>query len=179
VGPGSEIYPAEGSWAEPDLDHAAKLMRHVWQHPDEALKKAERASLDIRSRYSPQVTGRLARERLEHLLQRRTGSVPRPAVAPIPPSDPIPGLAAIDRELSVFDLRLGASPLPHGVKGLFRRLVLRMILPFTHHERNLDRAIAHAIRVLRVDLDREQALGLQDRARLSRLEARLQTEEKE
>ena len=33
VGPECEIYPAEGSWAEPDLDHAAELMRRVWQRP--------------------------------------------------------------------------------------------------------------------------------------------------
>ena len=30
VGPDGENYPAHGTWAQPDLDHAAQLMREVW-----------------------------------------------------------------------------------------------------------------------------------------------------
>ena len=70
VGPGCEIYPAEGTWAEPDLGHAAELMRRVWQHPDEARAKAERAREDIHRLYAPEVVGRLARGRLERLAGR-------------------------------------------------------------------------------------------------------------
>jgi glycosyltransferase involved in cell wall biosynthesis/SAM-dependent methyltransferase len=31
VGEGGDNYPADGHWAEPDLDHAAALMREVWE----------------------------------------------------------------------------------------------------------------------------------------------------
>lgn len=40
-------------WAEPDLDHAAALMRRIVEHPDEALVRAERGREDL-----PAVFGR-------------------------------------------------------------------------------------------------------------------------
>ena len=40
VGPNAEMYPADGTWAEPDLDHAATLMRQVWERPDDARAMA-------------------------------------------------------------------------------------------------------------------------------------------
>ena len=174
VGPESEIYPAEGRWADPDLDHAAELMRRVWQQPQEAGAKAERARRDIEERYSPQATGRLARARLEHLVQRRAGAVPSAPGAGWNAS--AAALAAVDRELAI-DVRCGAPPTPSGLKGVLRRLILRLMLPFSHHERNLDQAIADVLRGLRADFDREQALRVQDRVRLSRLEARIRGEE--
>ena len=36
VGPDCEIYPAEGEWAEPSVEHAAELMRRVVERPEEA-----------------------------------------------------------------------------------------------------------------------------------------------
>ena len=36
VGPEGENYPAHGTWAEPDVDHAAELMRRVWEEREEA-----------------------------------------------------------------------------------------------------------------------------------------------
>ena len=36
VGPEGENYPAHGTWAEPDVDHAAELMREVWEDREEA-----------------------------------------------------------------------------------------------------------------------------------------------
>ena len=42
VGPEGENYPAHGTWAEPDLDHAAELMREVWEEREEASARAER-----------------------------------------------------------------------------------------------------------------------------------------
>jgi peptide subunit release factor 1 (eRF1) len=47
---------------------------------------------------------------------------------------------------------------------------MRMMLPFTMHERNLDRAVLEALRELRRDLDGERARGARARVRLRRLE---------
>ena len=47
------------------------------------------------------------------------------------------------------------------------------MLPFTLHERRLDRAIADALRGLQAELERERALRVEDRARIERLEERL------
>ena len=148
VGPGDKIYPADGSWAEPDLDHAARLMREVWERPDEAAKRAKRAREDIHRRYAPEVTGAVARARLERLVE--TGVAGRAATR---------GGGAlfteIERELAL-DLRRGAAPVPRGIAGLARRLVFRLIAPFTHHERKLDRALFEALRELRTDFERAE-----------------------
>lgn len=67
VGPECEIYPPEGEWAEPDLDHAAELMRAVHEDPAAAAAVGGRAREDIATRLSPEVTGKAMRERLWRL----------------------------------------------------------------------------------------------------------------
>ena len=51
-------------WAEPDLDHAAELMRHVYVHRDQAAEVGKRAQQDVCSQLHPQTVGRMIRERL-------------------------------------------------------------------------------------------------------------------
>jgi glycosyltransferase involved in cell wall biosynthesis len=70
VGPEGELYPAGGTWAEPDLDHAASLMRHVVVHPDEAAAKGLRARSDIARDLSVSAVGARVRERLERIALR-------------------------------------------------------------------------------------------------------------
>ena len=67
VGPECEIYPPEGEWAEPNLEHAARLMREVHSDGEEAARRGARAREDIARLLSPAATGRRMRERLEHL----------------------------------------------------------------------------------------------------------------
>lgn len=172
VGPECEIYPAEGSWAEPDLDHAAELMRRVWQRRDEAAAKADRAREDIRRLYAPEVVGRVARARLERLADRPSSAVPRSEAADVSEALFDLRLAAVEDELT-FDPERGAPHGPRGLRGALRRLVLRLILPFTLHERTLDRGIVDALRALRVELEQERALRVADRARIQQLEDRL------
>jgi glycosyltransferase involved in cell wall biosynthesis len=57
-------YPAEGEWAEPDLDHAARLMRHVFEHADEARSRGRRAAADMRRDFSPEAAARTMTRRL-------------------------------------------------------------------------------------------------------------------
>jgi glycosyltransferase involved in cell wall biosynthesis len=66
------------SWAEPDIEHAAMLMRDVYEHRQEAKERAaERAPL-LRERYSMQAIGRMAAQRLTHLA----ANLPRYESAP-------------------------------------------------------------------------------------------------
>jgi glycosyltransferase involved in cell wall biosynthesis len=67
VGAECEIYPPEGEWAEPSIEHAAELMRRVLSDPDQAAAKGERAKADVSRLLSPEVTGQSMRRRLEHL----------------------------------------------------------------------------------------------------------------
>lgn len=64
IGPEGAPYPAEGTWAEPDLDHAATLLRLVAERPDVARQRGARAERDLRERHAPAVAGALMRERL-------------------------------------------------------------------------------------------------------------------
>jgi hypothetical protein len=67
VGPECEIYPPEGEWADPSVEHAAELMRRVHDHPEEAAALGARAREDIARQLSPEATGAAMRRRLEEL----------------------------------------------------------------------------------------------------------------
>ncbi len=66
VGP----YPAGSVWAEPDVMHAAALMREVLENVEERERRAQRARGDVAARLSPDVIGRLIETRL-HEIRRR------------------------------------------------------------------------------------------------------------
>jgi glycosyltransferase involved in cell wall biosynthesis len=69
VGPECEIYPPEGEWAEPSVEHAAELMRRVLDDPGEARGRGARAAQDIARDLSPAATGAAMRERLQQLAR--------------------------------------------------------------------------------------------------------------
>lgn len=54
VGPGSDPYPAKAKWAEPDLQHAAELMRHVYFNKEEAAKKGSIAAAELAGKFNPE-----------------------------------------------------------------------------------------------------------------------------
>jgi hypothetical protein len=75
VGPECEIYPPEGEWAEPSVEHAAELMRLVYREREDAAAKGTQASDDVARLLSPLATGRRMRARLEELAgTTRTGA---------------------------------------------------------------------------------------------------------
>ncbi|MEA2191694.1 MAG: hypothetical protein QOI73_1815, partial [Solirubrobacteraceae bacterium] len=65
VGPGAEPYPPDAEWADPDLDHAAALMREVHDDRDEARRRAQIGRADIRRTHSLQAAGAAMAQRLE------------------------------------------------------------------------------------------------------------------
>ena len=77
IGEGHAPYPAGGEWAEPDVEHAARLMREVFEHPEEAARRGERAAADIRRTHSPEAAGRAMATRLR-LLMATPGAARRP-----------------------------------------------------------------------------------------------------
>ncbi|HWT91944.1 MAG TPA: glycosyltransferase family 4 protein, partial [Solirubrobacteraceae bacterium] len=78
VGPEGENYPAEGQWAEPDLDHAAALLREVWEDQEKARARGARAQEEIAEHFSIHAVGSLAHQRLRRLasMRRRTAGAP-------------------------------------------------------------------------------------------------------
>ncbi len=67
------MYPPEGHWAEPSVEHAAALMRRVYLERGEAAAIAEQAKRDIASRLSAEATGLAMRHRLEELTGHVAG----------------------------------------------------------------------------------------------------------
>ncbi len=51
-------------WAEPDVDHAAELMRRVFEHRDEAAAHGARGRVTVETLLSPRAVG----ERVRMLL---------------------------------------------------------------------------------------------------------------
>ncbi len=81
VGAENEIYPPDGEWAQPSVEHAAELMRWVVAGPEEAARIGARAAQDVASTLSPQATGAAMRSRLEELtaVQGARPAAPRRA----------------------------------------------------------------------------------------------------
>ncbi len=67
VGP----YRAGETWAEPSVEHAAQLMRHVFEKRDDARSRGKRAQQDIESKFSEAQIAHLIQERLSAIAQRR------------------------------------------------------------------------------------------------------------
>ncbi len=68
-------YPAGERWAEPSVADAARWMRHVFEHRDQAQAIGERARRDIAADYDERAVGRLIRDRLEVIASRSASSV--------------------------------------------------------------------------------------------------------
>jgi glycosyltransferase involved in cell wall biosynthesis len=141
TGPGHDPYPAEGQWAEPDVDHAASLMRDVFEHRHDAARRGERAASDIRATHGPEAAGAAMRERLELLTAwraaararaRHRSSVTGERAAELIRSDSVPPGKS----------RFGAA------QRIARRALLRLLKPVTAHERLVNEELLKAIQAL-------------------------------
>lgn len=143
VGPEGENYPAQGTWAEPDLDHAAELMRHVWEHQDEARERGARAQREIAEHFSLEAVGEAARSRLKRLAgvrrhnARGNGGYADPTLA----TDTYLGLA--EQKLTFDPMRDARET--GGAKGAMRKAALQAMRPYTHHQDELNRALLGAL----------------------------------
>jgi glycosyltransferase involved in cell wall biosynthesis len=68
---GCEPYPAGGTWADPDLEAAARLMRTVVANPEFAAARGRQAADDLRTLHSPETAGRQVAARLAELVPER------------------------------------------------------------------------------------------------------------
>jgi len=71
IGPDAAPYPADGTWADPDLDAAAAALRALLDDPAEAQARGERAAADIATRHGAAVAGAAIAARLAALGPQR------------------------------------------------------------------------------------------------------------
>jgi glycosyltransferase involved in cell wall biosynthesis len=133
VGEGVEMYPPDALWAEPDLGHAAELMREVRAGGEEVRRRAERGRRDVELAFSPEATGAAMRARLERLAAAVPVSVPGPAVS----SQALQDL----RDKHAYDRGEG-SP---GVAQTPGGKALRAVRPYTFHQRELNGRVLKAL----------------------------------
>jgi SAM-dependent methyltransferase len=171
IGSDAGPYPPDADWADPDLEHAARLMRGVVERPDEAADRGRRAAVELRAGHSPAAAGTLMRRRLERVAGRRAAvAVPADVGAPAPPD------TSEARDLLATGPRRGSRS-PAGPLGtLARRVVLRLMRPFTAYERQVDEHLLRAVEALGATVAglAEQAAGRDRRAAAARSELLLQ-----
>ena len=64
-------YPAGAVWAEPDVEHAAALMRALAEDPESAAPRVEAARRRVLELYAPEAAGRRLRAELARLGEMR------------------------------------------------------------------------------------------------------------
>ena len=142
IGSGADPYPAEGVWAQPNVEHAATLMREVFDDPAAAAARAARGQEQIRKSHSRQASGRAIARRLARI--DRTG----PRTSAGTPALLHGELARTSRRIARGPVATGGPPRFGALQHFVRRLVLRLIKPFTVHERIVDEELVRAIAAL-------------------------------
>ncbi len=148
IGPDAVPYPADKEWAEPDLERAAELMRQVFENPEAAAGKGQRAAEDVRRTHSPEAASeaiklRIVQARRAGLIERLEG--PSPAQAA--------GGASSGRAELAHLLNLPAPPPRPGRAGKVRaqakRLYMRLLRPYAAHQERINVSIAQSLDELR------------------------------
>jgi glycosyltransferase involved in cell wall biosynthesis/SAM-dependent methyltransferase len=158
VGSEGENYPPDGHWADPDLDHAAELMRSVFEDPERARLRAEAGRDEVLERLSLERVGGIGRARLERLAA--AGPIGDRQAPPPPPAHTWDPLQRAEWKLE-FD-PLAEARREGGAKGAAVSALLRAIRPYTYHQDELNDALVEGLRDLTERLDRlEGGSGLE------------------
>jgi glycosyltransferase involved in cell wall biosynthesis len=139
IGPGADPYPADGQWADPDSQHASRLMRELFDNPPQARELGATAAADIRLTHSPEAAGQTMRRRLEAI--RATGR-----------ARPVADLALKRPAIAALPVALGQGPLltarrgrGRGVRQFARKSVLRLMRPYTAYQKSVDTLVLAAL----------------------------------
>jgi hypothetical protein len=140
IGPGAPPYPADSRWAEPDVDHASRLMRDVFDQPERSAERGRRAAADIRRTHSPDAAGRIMADRLDHLRHREgarlSGALPSTQLG-----------ETLGHRVKVGPLDGARTPLGTP-RRVLRRYLLRALKPFTAYQQSINAEIAASLHSL-------------------------------
>jgi glycosyltransferase involved in cell wall biosynthesis len=136
IGAGNEPYPADGQWAEPDLDQAAECMRRVVGDRGEADARAAAGREDAERLFSFERAGRAMGARLARVTLGRSSS-----------RDTGSAVAELVRVLET-DLEPPPGRRAEAVRGRLRRVLFRAMRPYTMHRREVDAELIRTLRAL-------------------------------
>ena len=74
VGSGNPPYDARAHWAEPSIEHAAYLMRRLYENQEFALRLGAKAKADVTNKFSTRAAG----ERIKEQIERISGKIHSP-----------------------------------------------------------------------------------------------------
>lgn len=150
IGPDANPYPPDKEWAEPDLERAAALMREVFEHPEEAAERGQRAAAEIRRTHSPKATAEAIQARIEH------GRFARLAARFQPPSAARAAVGApAGRDLLEHLLNFDIAPPAQGAgkaQAQAKRLYMRLLRPYAAHQQRINNTVAESLDEIREGL---------------------------
>ena len=149
------------SGRDPDVDHAAALMRPSFEDPESARELGARAAEDIQRTHSPLAAGEVMQRRLSHLdlpEPHRNGHE-----------------EALERSVQGGADRMGTGPSTGTVRRAARRGALRLMRPYSTYQGAVNEQVVLALKSIEDELT-----GLGDRAVRdgALLEARLRSLER-
>jgi glycosyltransferase involved in cell wall biosynthesis/SAM-dependent methyltransferase len=154
VGKDGENYPPDGHWADPDLDHAAELMRQVYRDQEGARARARAGGPKLLEQLSLDRVGGIARARLERLAAQGPASSGPPPPPPVHAWDPI---QRAQWKLEFDPLRDARET--GGAKGAARAAALQAMRPYTYHQDELNEALVEGLRYVSDRLQRFERWG--------------------
>nr|MBA2793551.1 glycosyltransferase family 4 protein [Thermoleophilaceae bacterium] len=141
VGEGSPPYPPEADWAEPDLEHATRLMRSVFENPAGADERAARGRAELLATHSPEAAGKTMARRL---MRVRSFAGARGLRGPLRIADTTTA-ARLVRSGPVQKAPPSRLAAP---RGAARAGLLRLLKPFAVHQQRIDHELLRAIHTL-------------------------------
>lgn len=150
---GYPYYPSTGHWVDPDIDQAAELIRHVFEHQEEADERAKRAAKKLRQTHSAQRAGESMRSRLETIVRENAlisslaGSTDEP---PLERPDLAGELTSLEREI---DLLARPRYSRHWPLRVAKKALGRLLRPYTRQQVETSKALAEVARSTAAAID--------------------------
>ncbi len=142
IGEGFDPYPPDGMWAQPSVEHAAALMRRVFEDREWSGRLGAVAADSIRRTHSAAAAGKILSERLE--LIRATGRARPGGWSTYTRS---PALAALPMKVRQ-DPSAAKGRKRHAAREYARKMALRAMRPYIAHQHSVNRQIADAMKEL-------------------------------
>ncbi len=159
---GCDPYPTTTHWAEPDLLQAAALMREVFERPEAAQARGQRARQDILQRHDLQTSARAVQERVAEIRQARRSRVmaPQPAATRGAAAQPAVGVEQLEALLAPLSelstLRLSAQGALSGLRLLGQRALFRVLRPMWFQQHQFHAQLVSALRLTAAAIRTEQ-----------------------